>query len=76
MPAAGRRRGLVKFYNQRKGWGFITPTAGQEVFMHRSGLADDALHPLQEGKLVEFALQDTERGPQAVDIVRLALTQE
>jgi CspA family cold shock protein len=72
MPAAGRRRGLVKFYNQRKGWGFITPTTGQEVFVHRSGLADDALHPLQEGDLVEFALDETGRGPQAVAVTRLA----
>ncbi len=72
LPAPGRQRGLVKFYNQRKGWGFITPTTGADVFMHRSGLADDALHPLHEGDLVEFALQDSERGPQAVAITRLA----
>jgi CspA family cold shock protein len=69
-PAAGRIRGVVKFYNARKGWGFIVPTEGKEVYVHRSGLASQG--PLREGDLVEFSVADTSRGPEAVDVQRLA----
>ncbi len=71
LPAAGRQRGVVKFYNKRQGWGFITPIAGQEIFFHRSGLAEGVTLPLNEGELVEFAVQATDRGPQAVQVTRL-----
>jgi len=70
-PSSDRQRGLVKFYNSRQGWGFITPTQGAEVFFHRSALADPAWHPLHEGDLLEFGLEQTARGPQAVAIQRL-----
>ncbi len=68
-PAAGRVRGVVKFYNARKGWGFIVPTEGKEIYVHRSGLAGEEM--LREGDLVEFAIEATPRGPQAVEVRRL-----
>lgn len=66
----GRRRGRVKWYNRSKGWGFITLTSGDEIFVHRSGLAE-GLESLREGELVEFAVEQTPKGPQAVDVHRL-----
>jgi CspA family cold shock protein len=60
---------VVKFYNARKGWGFIVPTEGKEIYVHRRGLAGE--EPLREGDLVEFAVDDTPRGPQAVEVQRL-----
>jgi CspA family cold shock protein len=72
LPAQGRRRGLVKFYSLRKNWGFITQPDGVEVFFHRSALAPDQALPLHEGELVEYAVEPSPRGPQAVDLRRLA----
>lgn len=74
LPADGRRRGVVKFYNAARGWGFITPTEGPELFFHRSGLAAPA--PLREGDLVEFAVEQTPRGAQAIGITRLTIEGE
>lgn len=70
VPGVGRVRGVVKFYNARKGWGFIVPTEGREIYVHRSGLAGE--EPLREGDLVEYAIEDSPRGPQAVEVRRLA----
>lgn len=74
-PAPGRKRGVVKFYNSRKGWGFITQVDGREVFFHRSGLDRDC-GLLAEGDLVEFALQGTDRGPQAIAVKHLDAEQK
>lgn len=73
LPAEGRRRGLVKFYNVRKNWGFITQPDGDEIFFHRSALAAGEELPLHEGELVEYAVESSPRGPQAVALRRLAL---
>ena len=71
LPSAGRRRGVVKFYNIRKGWGFITQPDGKEVFFHRSALVLGAEPLLQEGELVEYGVEESGRGPQAVEMNRL-----
>ncbi len=76
LPADGRRRGLVKFYSLRKQWGFVTQPDGAELFFHRSALAPGEELPLHEGELVEHAVQPSPRGPQAVDLSRLLLTDE
>jgi len=68
----GRRRGRVKWYNRLKGWGFITQTNGEEIFVHRTGLAE-GVKSLHDGDLVEFAVEQTPKGPQAVDVRRLAI---
>ncbi len=73
-PPVGRGRGVVKFYNARKGWGFIVPTEGKEIYVHRSGLA--GVDSVREGDLVEFAVIDTPRGPQAVEVQQLTETQD
>lgn len=71
----GRRRGRVKWYDRRKGWGFITQTDGEEIFVHRSGLAE-GVRGLREGELVEFAIEQTAKGPQAVDVHRLLIDEQ
>jgi len=68
----GRRRGRVKWYDRRKGWGFITQTNGEEIFVHRSGLAE-GVGSLRDGELVEFSIEQTPKGPQAVDVQRLLI---
>jgi len=67
----GHRRGRVKWYNRTKGWGFITLTTGDELFVHRSGLTP-GLTGLQEGDLVEFGIGQTPKGPQATEVRQLS----
>lgn len=69
-PAAGRQRGLVKWYSRGRGYGFITPAAGPEVFVHKSALADEALS-LRAGQLVEFGVSHGPRGIEAERVVVL-----
>ncbi len=76
LPAEGRRRGVVKFYSQRKHWGFVTQADGAELFFHRSALAPDEPLPLREGDLVEYTVEQSSRGPQAVQMHRLLLTEQ
>ncbi|MEA3334462.1 MAG: cold shock domain-containing protein [Chloroflexota bacterium] len=69
MPGSGRQRGTIKFFNARRGWGFIIGTGGGQVFFHRSGLQEG--NKPGEGDLVEFAVEATSRGPQATGIISL-----
>jgi len=71
-PLHGSSRGRVKWYNRTKGWGFITTTSGEELFVHRTGLGPRVVS-LQEGDLVEFSVEQTPKGPQAVEVRPLAL---
>ncbi len=66
LPVDGRTRGLVKWFNPRKRFGFITPTEGQELFAHSSQLK--GARRLSEGDLVEFQVEESERGPIAAEI--------
>ena len=75
LPSAGRHRGVVKFYSARKKWGFITQPDGREVFFHRSAWSSEGEPALQEGDLVEYAVESTGRGPQAIDLIHLDLLQ-
>jgi cold shock protein len=69
-PASGRQRGLVKWYSRGKGYGFITPEAGADVFVHKSGLGAMA-DALRAGQLVEFGVSQGARGMQAEQVVVL-----
>lgn len=60
--------GTVKWFN-KKGYGFITDEAGNDVFVHYSGIVADGFKSLKEGQTVKFDVIDTEKGKQAVNVV-------
>ena len=66
LPASGRQRGLVKWYSPRKKYGFISPSTGPDLFAHRSRFQD--VGRLRQGELVEFAVEETEKGAEAVEV--------
>ncbi len=59
-------RGKVKWFNDAKGFGFITPSDGsKDVFVHFSAISGDGFKTLPEGASVEFETEDGPKGPQA-----------
>ncbi len=61
--------GRVKWFDSKKGFGFIEAAElEKDVFVHHSGIAGDGYHHLKEGDQVEFDLEDTDKGPQAVNV--------
>lgn len=64
-------KGTVKWFNGRKGYGFITPEEGDDVFVHYSALAgrDEEYKTLNENDKVEFDITEGAKGPQAVNVV-------
>ena len=64
-------KGTVKWFNNQKGYGFISDENGKDVFVHYSGLAGDGFKSLDEGQKVEYDVQDGAKGPQAVNVVKL-----
>ena len=66
LPAAGQERGLVKWYSPRKKYGFISRRSGADLFAHRSNFMD--VSRLRQGDLVEFAVEENAKGPEAVDV--------
>lgn len=62
------QEGTVKFFNEEKGFGFITPAnGGSEIFVHVSGLTDK----IRENDQVSFNVEEGRRGPNAVNVVLL-----
>ena len=66
---AERQTGTVKWFNATKGYGFITPDEGSDVFVHYSGIRGTGYRSLEEGQRVEFEVVDSPKGPQAQDVV-------
>lgn len=62
-------RGIVKWFNNEKGYGFIEYTEKEDIFVHYSAIKQEGYKTLQEGQLVEFKLLETGKGLQAVDVV-------
>ena len=60
--------GIVKWFNNQKGYGFITDNDGKDVFVHFSGLNMEGFKTLDEGANVEFDLSDGAKGPQATNV--------
>lgn len=65
-------RGTVKWFNDRKGYGFITPEGGGELFVHYTSIAGDGFKSLEEGEAVEFDVAPARKGEQAVNVVRVS----
>lgn len=59
-------KGTVKFFNDMKGFGFIAADDGKEYFVHQTGLQDGVT--LNENDVVEFDVEDGDRGPKAVNV--------
>lgn len=64
-------KGTVKWFNNQKGYGFISDEQGNDVFVHYSGLNMDGFKSLEEGQEVEFEVTEGSKGPQAVNVTRV-----
>ena len=63
--------GVVKWFNANKGYGFIKREEGQDLFVHFSSINMQGYKSLTEGDKVSFEVEDTERGPQAKNVVKV-----
>ena len=63
--------GKVKWFNNQKGYGFITTDAGADVFVHFSAIQADGYKSLEEGQAVEFDVEKGPKGDQATNVVKL-----
>lgn len=64
-------RGKVKWFNNQKGYGFITPENGKDVFVHFSALQGDGYKSLEEGQEVEFEIENGPKGEQATKVTKV-----
>lgn len=62
--------GTVKWFNAKKGFGFISDEAGNDVFLHYSAIDMPGFKSLEEGDKVEFNIVDGDKGPQAANVVK------
>ena len=65
------KTGKVKWFNAKKGYGFICDEDGVDVFVHFSALKMDGFKELKDGEQVEFEVVDGDKGPQAANVTRL-----
>jgi cold shock protein len=65
--------GTVKWFNDAKGYGFISPDdAGKDLFVHHSAISGEGYRSLTEGAKVEYEAAEGAKGPEAKDVVQLA----
>ena len=64
-------KGTVKWFNNQKGYGFISDEEGKDVFVHYSGLNMSGFKSLDEGAEVEFDVTEGTKGPQAINVTKL-----
>ncbi|MDP8262154.1 MAG: cold-shock protein [Candidatus Ancaeobacter aquaticus] len=64
-------KGTVKWFDNTKGYGFITPESGSDVFVHHSAIQGDGYKTLDEGQNVEFEIQQGAKGEQAVNVTKI-----
>lgn len=65
------KTGTVKWFNAKKGFGFISDEEGNDIFVHFSALQMDGFKVLEEGEKVQFEVVKGEKGPQAANVIRL-----
>ena len=63
-------KGTVKWFNNQKGYGFISDEEGNDVFVHYTGLNMDGFKSLEQDDAVEFDIQDGTKGPQAINVIK------
>jgi CspA family cold shock protein len=66
-----REVGTVKWFNNSKGYGFIAREGADDVFVHYSAIQGDGFKTLEEGDRVEFSVEQSPKGLQAANVVRL-----
>jgi CspA family cold shock protein len=69
--AMARITGTVKWFNDAKGFGFISHEGGPDVFVHFSAIQSSGFKSLAEGDRVEFEIVQGQKGPQAADVVKV-----
>jgi CspA family cold shock protein len=63
-------KGKVKWFNNRKGYGFITTEEGNDIFVHFSAIKEEGYKSLAEGEEVNFEVEDGEKGQQAINVTK------
>ncbi|XRY30897.1 MAG: transcription antiterminator/RNA stability regulator CspE [Buchnera aphidicola (Tetraneura akinire)] len=67
-----KTKGQVKWFNESKGFGFITPSdGGKDVFVHFSSIQGSGFKTLSEGQNVEFEIQDGQKGQSAINVLAI-----
>ena len=64
-------KGIVRRFNNQRGFGFISDSEGNDVFVHYTGINGEGFKSLEEGQEVEFDVVQGEKGPQAVNVTKL-----
>jgi len=64
-------KGTVKWFSNQKGYGFITPESGEDIFVHHSEIQGEGFKTLDEGQAVEFEIAEGPKGKQAQKVVKL-----
>jgi CspA family cold shock protein len=65
------KQGTVKWFDAKKGFGFISVDGGEDIFCHFSAIQGDGFKSLEEGDAVEFEISDGAKGPQAANVTKL-----
>ncbi|HPA72810.1 MAG TPA: cold-shock protein [Spirochaetota bacterium] len=64
-------KGVIKWFNEKKGYGFISNEEGGDVFVHYTGIDGEGFRTLNEGDRVEFEIETSDKGPRAVKVKAL-----
>ena len=65
-------RGKVKWFNDQKGYGFITPEDGTpDVFVHHTAIKEEGFRSLAENQVVEFEVMQSDKGPKAANVTKV-----
>ena len=64
-------KGIIKFFNDSKGYGFIRSDERDALFVHYSSIQEDGYRTLKEGEEVCFEIKDGQRGPEAVNVCKI-----
>ena len=64
-------QGTVKWFNNKRGWGFIVKEDGEDIFVHYSAIKGEGFKSLTEGQLVQFEIEEASNGPAAANVEKL-----